>query len=204
MVRILLPITMLLCGPLAAVRPSVSESTEYRLPVTVLPSHYTIRLVPYFEDRNFTFDGEVEITVNATTDASAITLHYDDMDIIGSPTVVSLAGFQELEVVNTTYDNITSFFRMELNETLRRGQEYLIHIKYVGNLNDDGMGFYRSYYNTSYSEKRYGLLHRVSKNRPFCCSFEVTCTTERAYVLRISVTRNMCQTCDQFFFHARL
>jgi len=165
MARNLLLITILLCGPLAAVIPSVSEGTEYRLPITVLPSHYTIRLVPYFEDRNFTFDGEVEITVNATTDASTITLHYDDMDIIGSPTVVSLAEFQELEVVNTTYDDVTSFFRMELNETLRRGQQYLIQIKYVGNLNDGGEGFYRSYYNNSYSEKRYGLLHRVSKHR---------------------------------------
>jgi len=165
MVQILLLITMLLCGPLAAVRPPVSEGTEYRLPITVLPSHYTIRLVPYFEDRNFTFDGEVEISVNATTDGSAITLHYDDMDIIGSPTVVSLPGFQELEVVNTTYENVTSFFKMELNETLRQGQEYLIRIKYVGNLNDDEVGFYRSYYNTSDNEKRYGLLHRVSKNR---------------------------------------
>jgi aminopeptidase N len=155
---------MLLYGPLAAVGPSASDSTEYRLPITVLPSHYTIRLVPYFEDRNFTFDGEVEITVNATRDSSTITLHYDDMDIIGSPTVVSLSGFQELEVMNTTYDNVTSFFRMELNETLRRGQEYLIHIKYVAKLNDDEVGFYRSYYNTSYSEKRYVLLYRVSKN----------------------------------------
>jgi aminopeptidase N len=165
MVQILLLITMLLCGPLAAAGPPVSEGTEYRLPITVLPSHYTIRLVPYFEDRNFTFDGEVEITVNATTDASAITLHYHDMDIIGSPTVVSLPAFQELEVVNTTYENVTSFFKMELNETLLRGQEYLIRIKYVGNLNDDEVGFYRSYYNTSYNEKRYGLLHRVSNNR---------------------------------------
>jgi len=156
---------MLLCGPLAAERPADPEAIEYRLPITVLPSHYTIRLVPYFEDRNFTFDGEVEITVNSTTDASTITLHYEDMDIIGIPTVASLAGFQELEVVNTTYDDVTNFFKMELNETLRRGQEYLIHIKYVGNLNAAGLGFYRSYYNTSYNEIRYGLLYPVSKNR---------------------------------------
>jgi hypothetical protein len=122
-------------------------------------------LVPYFEDRNFTFDGEVEITVNATTDASSITLHYDHMDIIGNPTVLSLAGLQELEVVNTTYDKVTSFFKMELNETLLIGQQYLISIKYMGNLNDGEVGFYRSSYTTSYNGKRYGLLHRVSKNR---------------------------------------
>ena len=164
MVQILLPITTLLCGLLAAVRSSASAETEYRLPITVLPSHYTIRLVPYFEDRNFTFDGEVEITVNATTDASNITLHYDDMYIIESPTVVSLARLQELEVVNTTYDNTTNFFKMELNETLLRGQEYLIRIKYVGILNDGDVGFYRTSYNTSSNEKRYGLLYPVSKN----------------------------------------
>jgi aminopeptidase N len=164
MVQILHPITTLLCGLLAAAGTSVSAETEYRLPITVLPSHYTIRLVPYFEDRNFTFDGEVEITVNATTDASDITLHYDDMYIIGSPTVVSLAGFQELEVVNTTYDNVTDFFKMELSETLRRGQEYLIRIKYVGILIDGEVGFYRTSYNTSSNEKRYGLLYPVSRN----------------------------------------
>jgi hypothetical protein len=171
MVQNLLLITVQLCGLLAVVMTSVPAGTEYRLPITVVPSHYTIRLVPYFEDRNFTFDGEVEINVKATTDASSITLHYDDMDIVGNPTVVSLAEFQELEVVNTTYDNITSFFKLELNETLRRGQEYLIGIKYVGNLNDDAVGFYRNSYNTSYNEKRYGLLLRLSK-KSTCASPE--------------------------------
>ena len=167
MIQILLAITTLLCGrPLFAVGTSASKETEYRLPITVLPSHYTIRLVPYFEERNFTFDGDVEITVSATIDASTITLHYDDMDIIGNPSVVSLAGFEELEVVNTTYENITNFFKIELNETLRRGNEYLIRIRYVGNLNDGVVGFYRSWYKTADNETRYG-----------CCTSSICQTT---------------------------
>jgi hypothetical protein len=167
MIQILLAVTTLLCGrPLFAAGTSASKETEYRLPITALPSHYTIRLVPYFEERNFTFDGDVEITVNATTDASTITLHYDDMDIIGNPTVVSLAGFEELEVVNTTYENITNFFKIELNETLRRGNEYLIRIRYVGNLNDGVVGFYRSSYKTADNETRYG-----------CCTSSICQTT---------------------------
>jgi len=156
---------MLLCGPLAAVRPCDPEATTYRLPITVLPSHYTIRLVPYIEEGNFTFVGEVEITVKATTNASTIALYYEDMNITGDPTVVSLAGYQELDVVDTIYDNCTSLYTIELNETLRQGQEYLIHIEYVGNLSDEGVGFHRDYYYTSEHEKRYSLLHPVSKSR---------------------------------------
>jgi hypothetical protein len=46
----------------------------------------------------------------------------------------------------------------------------------------------------------------VTFPRPLYCSFEVTCAKERAHALRISVTRNMCQAWDQFFFffHVRL
>ncbi|XP_069669083.1 aminopeptidase N-like isoform X2 [Periplaneta americana] len=132
------------------------DDIDYRLPITVLPTHYKLKLTPYFEERNFTFDGEVEITVNATTEANSITLHYDDMEIIGDPVVESLNGLQDLEVVNTTYDNVTQFFRIELDENLEVGNEYVIKIRYVGNLNDDDMaGFYKSSYNTSEGERRW-------------------------------------------------
>jgi hypothetical protein len=39
---------------------------------------------------------------------------------------------------------------------------------------------------------------------PFYCSFSVICTNERAHAFRISVTRNVCQTWDGFFFSCPL
>ena len=129
-------------------------SDDYRLPLTVVPQHYSIKIVPYFEERNFTFDGEVEITVTAVTDSNNITLHYDSLEILETPSVISSDNLHELEVVDTNYDNETNFYTLQLNETVEPEQEYVIRIKYIGDLEHDMSGFYKSSYNTTDNETR--------------------------------------------------
>ncbi|KAJ9579419.1 hypothetical protein L9F63_024473 [Diploptera punctata] len=133
---------------------TVVMGDNYRLPLTVVPHHYYIKLVPYFQERNFTFDGEVEITVTAITDSNNITLHYDDLEILETPSVISPDNLQALEVVETNYDNDTNFYTLYFNDTLVPQQEYVIGIKYIGDLEQDMSGFYKSSYNTTNNETR--------------------------------------------------
>ncbi|KAJ4437990.1 hypothetical protein ANN_13929 [Periplaneta americana] len=98
------------------------SSRDHRLPITVLPTHYKLHLIPYFEEQDFIFMGEVKITVNATTSKNHITLHCDGLDIVGSPTVKTLDGSQYLRVVNTNYDENTHFYRMKLRQKLQPGR----------------------------------------------------------------------------------
>ena len=129
-------------------------SNDYRLPLTVVPQHYSIKLVPYFEERNFTFDGEVEITVTAITDSNNITLHYDNLEILETPSVISSDNLHALEVVDTSYDNKTNFYTLQLSGNLVRDRNYIIHIKYLGyNAVSSTGGFYRCSYKAG-SEKR--------------------------------------------------
>ena len=131
------------------------KAENYRLPLTVIPHNYTIKVVPYFEERNFTFDGEVAITVIAITDSSNITLHYDSLEIMETPTVTSTDDLHVLKVVDTSYDNDTNFYTLQLNDTLEPGEGYEIGIKYIGDLDHYMAGFYKSSYNTTANETRY-------------------------------------------------
>ena len=54
---------------------------EWRLPQDVLPVSYNVRLLPFFEDRNFLTQGHVEIIVNCVQATSSITFNYLDMTI---------------------------------------------------------------------------------------------------------------------------
>ncbi|XP_069669085.1 putative aminopeptidase-2 [Periplaneta americana] len=135
---------------------SGSSSTDYRLPITVLPTHYKLTLIPYFEEKNFIFEGEVEITVNATTSENHITLHHNGLNIVENPSVKTIGGSRDLKVVNTNYDATTHLYKMKLDRRLQPRQLYLIHIKFTGSLQQrDLLGFYRSSYLTSNNEYRW-------------------------------------------------
>ncbi|PSN55741.1 Aminopeptidase N [Blattella germanica] len=130
-------------------------AVDYRLPETVTPSYYVIKLVSYFEERNFTFLGEVDITVTAAMDTDKVVLHYDDMEILETPVITCVDGIENFEVVGTDYDNETNFYSLELNDTLVMGQEYVIHIEFEGDLDQDMVGFYKSSYNNSNNETKW-------------------------------------------------
>lgn len=57
------------------------DDAEYRLPGDLLPSVYTIRLLPFIEEGNFTTDGYIEIYVDCVNDTKNIVLNSVDIDI---------------------------------------------------------------------------------------------------------------------------
>ena len=62
--------------PTSAPRKSL---TNVRLPRSVLPRHYNLRLLPILEKGNFSIIGHVDIDVEVMEDTGKITLHINDI-----------------------------------------------------------------------------------------------------------------------------
>ncbi|XP_015604734.1 uncharacterized protein LOC107272255 [Cephus cinctus] len=158
---------------------------DYRLPTTLSPESYTVLLTPYFN--NFTFDGDILIIVNVINDTDTISLHTKDL-VINQIQINNTAG-ATLPVAGTQWDSVTEILTISLNNTLSSGTSIYVGMTFVGTLNDDMVGFYRSYYTDAngntvwiaatqfqptharqafpcFDEPNYKATFRISINRP--------------------------------------
>uniref|UniRef100_A0A182R8C8 Aminopeptidase N n=1 Tax=Anopheles funestus TaxID=62324 RepID=A0A182R8C8_ANOFN len=166
-------------------RETVASSVreDLRLPRSIEPVAYDIRLIPWLVEDNFTFTGTVDILVNVLEDCNNVTLHVAALTIHSAiveraPELERRGNEKELheakesvlghdldppeEVVLQEFveidHNLTiaskQFYVLMLKTTLRRGDQYRVRIKYEGVLNDYLQGFYRSSY-TANNETRW-------------------------------------------------
>ncbi|XP_035890493.1 uncharacterized protein LOC118502379 [Anopheles stephensi] len=127
-----------------------AQLDHYRLNDDVWPTHYDIEIKPYFEPeldkQAFTFDGSTAITVTATKEnVTQIKLHKANMNIV-SWKVMRKSNSMLVRNGNDTYDEETQILTLHLNETLLKNVEYLMVFNYVGVMEENMRGFYRSYY----------------------------------------------------------
>ena len=62
-------------------KPSLRHN-DWRLPRSLVPRHYRVRLLPYLKEGNFTTDGHVEILVECKEETDLIILHMADISIV--------------------------------------------------------------------------------------------------------------------------
>ncbi|MBX9719786.1 MAG: M1 family metallopeptidase, partial [Candidatus Obscuribacterales bacterium] len=123
------------------------ETAEYRLPRTVVPSKYEIKLSPDLEA--FTFEGDVNIHVDVKEAVSEILLNSLELNI------KSASATDGSKTLDAEHSLIVDSERLKLNfkEALKPGK-WTINVKYNGELNDKLHGFYRSTYNDEQGNKR--------------------------------------------------
>ncbi|XP_044260023.1 aminopeptidase N [Tribolium madens] len=121
-----------------------TEFEDVRLPKSIKPHSYTIRLIPFIFEGNFTFHGEVTILINVTVTSLNITLHADDLDI-DHVNVYDLNN-KLLSIRQVSNETRRQFLIIHLNEPVKSGHQYYVSIKFRGVLNDLLQGFYRSSY----------------------------------------------------------
>lgn len=136
--------------------PSVENTTAYRLPTNIIPSHYQIYLAPHISpEENFTFDGEVKITAEVNRTLKKITLHTDQLNILS----IKISNINDkekpLELKHSTplRREKYHFTDIPMENYILEGTKIIIEIKYTGTLNTEMRGFYRSSYKTK-SETR--------------------------------------------------
>jgi len=128
------------------------STVNYRLPDNVVPVHYNIGLIPYIEKDNFTFDGKSHIIIEIRRASQNISLHA--LDLIINETATSLIS-NDTDIYAPTmhnYDNKTEILTLYFNDKLSPGI-YSLYIQFIGILNDELHGFFRTSYTNEKGEK---------------------------------------------------
>nr|XP_006825522.1 PREDICTED: thyrotropin-releasing hormone-degrading ectoenzyme-like [Saccoglossus kowalevskii] len=138
-------------------RQSAELSLSRRLPLDVKPTNYKIKLTPYLDEedleRLFTFDGEVYILVTCRQMTDTVTLHAASLSVdIESIQVTDMNGDVNMGVVATNIVSQFDFFVINLKHSLQVGRQYIMYMKYSGNMTTDNrwLGFIASYSGTRY------------------------------------------------------
>jgi puromycin-sensitive aminopeptidase len=116
------------------------ETRNYRLPRTVIPSKYEIRLVPDLSQ--FKFDGEEVVHVEVREPVKEILLNALELEIHEAE-ISNLQGTKHSG--NVSLDEQNERAKLTFKETIQPGQ-WLLRLKFSGSLNDKLRGFYRSKY----------------------------------------------------------
>ena len=145
-------------------RPSETKVVKNnRLPRTVLPRHYDIRLLPILQKGNFSILGRVSIDVECKEYADRIVMH--SADIVVDQNSIRLVEWgnpgHKLTVDGIDYDTDREFLTIRLSpneETLAKGRNYTLSMEFVGVLNDQLKGLYRSSYTENGEEKFVAII----------------------------------------------
>lgn len=120
------------------------DDLDVRLPRSVVPHSYKLKLVPFLQEGNFTFHGDVEILVNVTSDTSNITLHAADL-VIDRVSVTNVDG-DTVSIRDVRLIKEKQFMVVDLDEEIVSERQYYVFVEFKGELNDLLQGFYRSSY----------------------------------------------------------
>ena len=127
-------------------------AAEYRLSKDIVPQLYDIHIKPYLrrEDgtKQFTFEGQINITLHATlNDLSVITLHKDRINILDALLYDNQGNTREvIKQEFMEYDDVTDKLTLHLSSPLKAFTSYILYFKYEGEIRNGMAGFYRGTY----------------------------------------------------------
>lgn len=135
------------------------QKINYRLPTALKPYLYDITTKTAFDSltQPTYFDGVVHIDMECLTATNTIILHQSDIKIDNSSinvTDLNNAAFT-VNIVSTSYDNETEFYKITLSAQLTKGAKYRLSMNYRADLRTDNVGFYKSFYYDNDRNKRY-------------------------------------------------
>ncbi|CAG4917342.1 unnamed protein product [Colias eurytheme] len=130
-------------------QPEKNTVIDVRLPSNIKPERYYLKLTPYIFEGNFTFDGEISVIITVRNETDTVTFHGVELTFISIELFKKEDG-RPIKILQRREDVSKQFHILTTEETLKAGQQYVLNITYVGILNDNLHGFYRS----SYEEKK--------------------------------------------------
>lgn len=175
-----LVIALLIVGALAsqAAPPPMISSHQEELPVApkvdyilkrdFLPSEYTIYLKTYLADiydekDRFVFNGTSEMIFQyyGNVSENVLTIHVKNLNGIKYELFELNNGTKiEKKIDATDSDKITDKVNITLSgETFKNGVNYSLTSTYIGQMDDDMHGFYRSQYEDDKGNKKYDRLN---------------------------------------------
>ncbi|XP_022293298.2 aminopeptidase N-like [Crassostrea virginica] len=126
---------------------SPTASPSYRLPTSLLPVHYTVRLRPDLYSKipaNFSTPGSVKILMNCTENTNNITLHINKITYDNSTVKVFDSDGKTLTVSMISENKELQFLIIHVNPGLMAGNMYTLEMSFTAALVDDLAGLYYS------------------------------------------------------------
>ncbi|XP_077977883.1 aminopeptidase N-like [Glandiceps talaboti] len=151
---------------LPTVQPLTRKPFEGRLPDTLKPTNYKIKIQPYLDeedgDKRFLFDGEVDISMNCEKSTNVITLHALKLNIDEDTVRVNEIDTNgDIGVKDISTDEEYDFFIVKTEKELQSGKKYKISMNYVGILNNtDIVALYLNTYQVG-NETRYAVASQL-------------------------------------------
>ncbi|KAH3667298.1 hypothetical protein OGAPHI_002947 [Ogataea philodendri] len=157
------------------------------LPTNVKPVHYDVSLKP--DLTTFKFDGEVAIDLKVQETSDFIELHALEIEFLEVQLKTSGGEYKPTKTTSSEKDQSTTFKFDE--SVLKEGETVQLAIKFIGELNDQLAGFYRSSY-TENGETKYlatTQFEATDARRAFPsfdepnlkATFSITLTAEKHY-----------------------
>ena len=115
-----------------------AETNPYRLPTSVIPSHYNLHLKPDLESESFT--GTVDISIDASETISEIILNSKELELKSARLIGDVG---EIDANGFTYDEELERVTLHLASEAPSGS-YTLSINFDGILNRKLAGFYIS------------------------------------------------------------
>ncbi|XP_020287755.1 thyrotropin-releasing hormone-degrading ectoenzyme-like [Pseudomyrmex gracilis] len=140
----LLTSVLILAAAIALSETWENNTYEYRLPENVAPVHYDIKLIPYIEEGNFTFDGESSIVVEIRRTTRELKLHIVWLTIDETATTL-ISNNDSYTPTNHTYCSMTQMLTLTFDNELSPGV-YTLRMKFAGVLKNTPYGFYVTSY----------------------------------------------------------
>lgn len=135
---------------------SMSTVFDGRLPTSMRPVEYKIKILPFITEDNFTFAGEVWVKLDVKSSTNNVTIHIHELDILdysikvmGIDEKLGMSKGRQLQVGQVISEARNQFVVFILdNEQFVSSTKYELYIKYSGRLNNNMRGLYRSSYTT--------------------------------------------------------
>ncbi|KAL7289312.1 hypothetical protein TKK_0017243 [Trichogramma kaykai] len=126
------------------------NSTLHRLPKNVWPESYDLLILSNVTNGNFTFKGQVVITLSVIETTNRVVLHAEKLKIDQENVTLRRIDSDEeddadVRIKGQSYDEEAQFFTIELEASLLPGS-YELSLRFDGSVLDDLFGFYRSSY----------------------------------------------------------
>jgi len=151
------------------------------LPKNVKPLHYDVTLEPDF--KTFKNNGTETIELDVVEDSNSISLNSLDIDI--KETTISSGSHTISSAPTLKFDDETQRVNIHFDKTIPAGSKATVTTKFVGTLNDNMAGFYRSSYKQDDGED--GWI-ATTQMEPTDCRRAFPCFDEPALKATFTVT----------------
>ncbi|XP_041082703.1 aminopeptidase N-like [Polyodon spathula] len=133
--------------------PCINPWDESRLPDTLIPSGYNVRLWPSLKPNDegmFTFKGTSNVVFKCEKETDLIVIHSRLLNLTKKgkhlADVMDVSSSKSVDIQYSCLDTSNEFLVVQLLANLTEGKTYEMITDFTGELSDDLVGFYRSEY----------------------------------------------------------